>query len=245
MHHAPSGDLQSRRAAATHPCVGTAKLAPATLAARQSMLRSFVPSRLVAWSLFLSAAQLGTSDVHAAGPSAGAPSSALPTGTAPAPAPNAPPPPQHVYGLARRIHPPTPCDVSPFSEGGPGAPYVVAEGVPHVGQPFHVEWTTKPTVPGEPPAWPAMLLISFELTSPTSLAPMGAPGCYLMLEPEYIMTPQAGTILTQSGGRLRLDWTPKPGVLGQYFYSQMLCYAPGVNAGGFLVSPVLHTIVGN
>lgn len=196
------------------------------------MIRSSAVSRLLVWCLFLSATQLGTSDAHAARPLPAAP-------------PVHSPPPPHTWGLARRIHPPTPCDVPTWSEGGPGAPYVVADGVPRVGQPFQVEWTTKPTVPGEPPAWPALLLISFELTAPTSLTPLGAPGCYLLLEPEYIMTPHSGSILTQTGGRLRLDWTPKPGLVGQHFYAQMLCHAQGVNAGGFLVSPVLHAIVGS
>jgi len=203
------------------------------------MHRSFAVSRLLAWSLAISATQLvGSPEVHAAAP--------LPSPTPlPVSAPVASPPPQVTYGLARRIHPPTPCEVPTYSQGGPGAPYVIADGVPRAGRPFRVVWTTKPTVPTETPAWPAMLLISFELTAPVSLTSMGAPGCHLMVDPEYIMTPHAGTILTQAGGRLCLDWTPKASVIGQHFYAQMLCYAPGVNAGGFLVSPVLHSIVGS
>ncbi|MCK5940385.1 MAG: hypothetical protein KAI24_00335 [Planctomycetes bacterium] len=132
-----------------------------------------------------------------------------------------------------------------WSVGGPGAPYVATDGVPRAGQPFRAEWSTKPTAPGDPPAWPALLLISFKLSAPMPLAPLGAPGCHLLVEPDFIMTPQAGSILTQTGGRLRLDWTPQFGVIGQQFFAQMLCYAPGVNAGGFLVSPALHTIVGS
>ena len=45
-----------------------------------------------------------------------------------------PPAPPFTYGRARMIHAPTPCDVPTFSEGGPGAPYFVADGVPRAGR---------------------------------------------------------------------------------------------------------------
>ncbi|HEB54028.1 MAG TPA: hypothetical protein ENI87_12305 [bacterium] len=165
---------------------------------------------------------------------------------APAPAPvaaSAPPPPP-AYGRARMIHAPTPCDVPTFAPGGPGAPYFVADGLPQEGQPFRVEWTTKPTSPGALPAWPAVLLVSFELATPLPLDTVGAPGCWLMVEPDYIMVPQYGSILTQAGGSVRLDWTPNQSLVGSEFYAQLLCAASGVNAGGFLVSPALHVVVG-
>lgn len=154
-------------------------------------------------------------------------------------------PPPLTYGRARMIHAPTPCDVPTFSEGGPGAPYFVADGVPQVGQPFRVGWTTKPTTPGESPAWPAMLLVSFGLSAPLPLASIGAPGCHLLVQPDYIMMPRAGSILTQFGGCINLDWTPRGGLAGFTFYAQLLVSAPGVNTGGFLVSPALHVEVGS
>jgi hypothetical protein len=155
------------------------------------------------------------------------------------------PPPAFTHGRARMIHAPTPCDVSSFATGGPGAPYFVTDGVPRAGMPFRVDWTTKPTSPGEPPAFPAMLLVSFQIQAPTPMDVVGAPGCHLMVEPEFIMVPHAGSILTQSGGRVRLDWTPHASVIGQEFYSQLLVTVPGGNAGGFLVSPALHVVVGS
>lgn len=157
--------------------------------------------------------------------------------------PSAPPP--FLHGRSRMVYAPTPCDVPAFSPGGPGAPYVVADGVPRVGMPFRVEWTTKPTSPGEPPAWPALLLVSFNMGPPTPLDVAGAPGCHLLVQPDFIMLPRSGSILTQSGGHIRLNWTPRPPVMGQDLYGQLLVSAPGVNAGGFLVSPALHVVVGS
>lgn len=155
------------------------------------------------------------------------------------------PPPAFTHGRARMIHAPTPCDVPSFAPSGPGAPYFVTEGVPRAGMPFRVDWTTKPTSPGEPPAWPALLLVSFQLQAPVPMDVVGAPGCHLMVVPEFLMVPHAGSILTQSGGRVRLDWTPQASVIGQDFYSQLLVTVPGANAGGFLVSPALHVVVGS
>lgn len=154
-------------------------------------------------------------------------------------------PPPLVYGRARMIHAPTPCDVPTFSEGGPGAPYFVADGLPQAGEPFRVDWTTKPTTPGESPTWPAMLLVSFDLITPMPLDSLGAPGCHLLVQPDHVMMPQPGTILTQSGGCVCLDWTPRAGLVGVTFYAQLLVSAPGVNTGGFLVSPALHLEVGS
>tara|TARA_R110002073_G_scaffold261948_3_gene424850 strand:- start:994 stop:1428 length:435 start_codon:yes stop_codon:yes gene_type:complete len=143
------------------------------------------------------------------------------------------------------IHAPTPCDVPTFSEGGPGGPYFVTDGVPRVGQPFRVDWSTKPTSPSESPAWLAMVLVSYELATPHPLDALGAPGCHLMVSPEHIMMPREGTALTQFGGSVRLDWTPRVGLAGYSFYSQLLVSAPGVNTAGFLLSPALHVEVGS
>jgi len=160
-------------------------------------------------------------------------------------APPAPPPPNiPIYGLARMIHAPTPCEVPAFSEGGPGVPYFVTEGFPRGGWPFHVQWSTKPTVPEDLPAWPAYLFVSFELMTPTPLDAVGAPGCYQLVESDFVMIPTAGGILTQQGGRVHLDWTPHPGLAGQVFYAQMMVLVPGVNAAGLLVSPALHVVIG-
>lgn len=162
-----------------------------------------------------------------------------------APAPILVAPPPFVHGRSRMLHAPTPCDVPTFSVGGPGAPYFVASGIPRAGVPFRVDWTTKPTGPGTLPTWPAMLLISLDPSLPVSLEVAGGPGCYLMVEPDHIMVPKPGSILTQSGGCVRLDWTPNHGLIGTDFYAQLLVNAPGINAGGFLVSPALHVQIGS
>lgn len=154
-------------------------------------------------------------------------------------------PPPHVHGRSRMLHAPTPCDVPAFGPGGPGAPYFVTSGIPRAGVPFRVDWTTKPTKPGPTPVWPAILLISMQPSVPTPLASVGGPGCYLMVQPDHIMVPQPGSILTQQGGRVRLDWTPPHGLVGTDFYAQLLVNAAGINAGGFLVSPALHVQIGS
>lgn len=149
-----------------------------------------------------------------------------------------------MYGRARMIHAPTACDTSTFGFGGPGAPYFVADGWPRANRPFRVDWTTKPTMPKEMPALPAMLFISFDMMTPASMDTLGAPGCWLMVPPDNVMVPQPGTILTQDGGRISLDWTPQISVIGENFYAQLYVHAPGANAAGFLLSPVLHAQVG-
>lgn len=178
------------------------------------------------------------------GPSSGV---ALPTSTAGGTFAAAPllPPPGNVVGRARRLRSPSPCDVPPFVQGGPGVPYFVVEGTPRAGQPFRVQWSTKPTSPSDMPAWPAMLFVSFEAVDPVPLDALGAPGCHLQVLPEFIMLPSAGSILTQQGGRVNLDWTPSASVVGQDFYSQLLVFEPGVNGAGFLLSPALHVTIGN
>ena len=153
--------------------------------------------------------------------------------------------PPYTHGHARMVHPPTPCDVPTFAPGGPGAPYFVSAGVPHAGQSCRVVWTPGPTMPAEPPALPAFLMVSLRRVDPRPMGPAGATDCYLMVEPDFIMVPKPGSILTQSGGTVRLDWTPHESVIGQDFYGQLLVYAPGVNPAGFLVSPMLHVVVGS
>ncbi|MCB9878307.1 MAG: hypothetical protein H6835_11975 [Planctomycetes bacterium] len=159
-------------------------------------------------------------------------------------APTTPPPPL-VVGRARRLRSPSPCDVPPFVQGGPGVPYFVVEAAPRAGHPFRVQWSTKPTSPTDMPAWPAMLFVSFEAIAPVPLDAVGAPGCHLQVLPEFVLLPMVDSILTQQGGRVNLDWTPAASLIGQDFYSQLLVFEPGVNGAGFLLSPALHITVGS
>ena len=66
-----------------------------------------------------------------------------------------------------------------------------------------------------------------------------------MVEPTFVMVPGPGSILTQDGGRVCLEWTPQPALVGQTFYAQLFVEAPDVNAAGFLLSPALHVVVGS
>lgn len=161
----------------------------------------------------------------------------------PAPLPPTLPAPP-MLGRARMLRAPTPCDVPPFAEGGPGVPYLVVDGMPMAGQPFRVQWSTKPTSPDDMPGWPAMLFVSFERIAPLPLDALGAPGCHLQVNPDFIMVPSVGSILTQQAGRVNLDWTPGSSLIGQDFFSQLLVIAPGANGAGLLLSPALHVTIG-
>ena len=153
-------------------------------------------------------------------------------------------PPVVHWGMARLIQPPTPCYVAPNSEGGPGAPYVVATGVPRVGRSFKVEWTTKPTVPGSLPDLPALLFVALEATAPISLDPAGATDCYSLVPPDFVMIPGANSILRQTGGRVNLDWTPPITFVGVELFGQLFVADPNANPAGYLLSPALHVRVG-
>ena len=152
-------------------------------------------------------------------------------------------PPSPVWGRARMLHPKSHCHVPPFAPGGPGIPYFEVGGLPRVDEFFLVQWSTKPTVPSSPPAWPAALLVSPVLLD-TPLDAFGAPGCHLQLRPDMLLLPGSNVML-QSGGLTFFGWVPPASQLGLHFYAQLLVAAPGVNAAGLVVSPALQIEIGN
>lgn len=154
------------------------------------------------------------------------------------------PPPDPIRGRVRMLGARTGCTVPPFSPGGPGVPFFVADPEPRVGYPFRVQWTTKPTAPGELPSWPTMLALSFDPMTPLPLFWLGAPGCHQIVPLDVVLVPASGTILTQQGGRVFLDWTPGPGLGGTEFYGQLLVLAPGTNAASLLLSPAMQVLIG-
>lgn len=197
---------------------------------------TFVPLGALAALLAFGPPELGVRIVEAAPASR-----AIPTPEAASPLP----PPDPIRGRVRMLRARTACDVPPFSPGGPGVPYFVADPEPRVGHPFRVQWSTKPTAPGEPPAWPAALILSFDVLTPAlPLFWLGATGCSQQVPLDVALLPAAGSILTQQGGRVFLDWTPHAGLAGTVFYGQLAVLAPGVNPANLLLSPGMQVLIG-
>lgn len=119
---------------------------------------------------------------------------------------------------------------------------------PTAGQPLRIDWTTNPTAPYEPR--PALLMVWFDRTpSPVDMTAFGYDGCLLHAPTKLglvqTMTPKDGTMLTQSGGMVSLNWTPGPQWVGRKLFSQLVVYSPGANGKGWLLSPGLELWVGN
>jgi hypothetical protein len=134
----------------------------------------------------------------------------------------------------------TACDVAG------GNTLVIFKCSPVIGVPWVVEWTSRPTAnppPGDdyPPFGLTILAVS---TQPVAPAPVpGGPGCMLQVgilrgPNDYLIAPQSGSMLTQSGGRVTLNLTPPPNLMGVTFYCQLLV-TDFRNAVGMAVSPLL------
>lgn len=143
-----------------------------------------------------------------------------------------------VTGVAVVHQPKTTCQVAG------GGPVVLPVGRPIAGQPFRVQWSTKPTVPPEPPARDTWLLWSQRPATPAKLDQWGYSDCWLMVNPDNAMAPQPGTILTREGGRTFLDWTPPIWSAGQQLWLQLILVEPNA-PGRFVLSPALELVVGS
>ena len=115
---------------------------------------------------------------------------------------------------------------------------------PTAGQPLRVEWTTAPSRPYR--EGPTYLLLSFGNAVPIVLpAELGFPGCTLHVNPSpknlHAIAPAAGSILTQSGGIVSLDWTPPAAFAGLEVNCQLVTH----RAGGWVFSPGLELWVGS
>lgn len=142
------------------------------------------------------------------------------------------------YAHVRVTFPPTPC------RSDDGVPYVWFSGRPKVGEPFHVTWTTRPTEPPDYPVYPGVLIVALTPSRPGSLSWWGAPGCWLMVNPQFVLAPSQTGNFHQQGGRFLLDWTPGAGLLGQSFYCQ-LAVNDRSNLAGWTLSPMLELTIGN
>lgn len=144
-----------------------------------------------------------------------------------------------VVGRARVVYPRTAC-WSPT-----GNPLVrVRTAQPKAGAVVAVDWSTVPTTPPAAPGYVCALFVSLAPSEPLALGPWGAPGCWLLVPPQFVVLPQPGSWFTQEGGELRLRWTPEPWTVGRLWRLQLLVDAPGAPSGR-LLSPAVELVVGN
>lgn len=128
---------------------------------------------------------------------------------------------------------------------GDGNPLVLPRTKhPTAGKHVVVDWWTYPTSPPPPPAYSCVLLVSTKPSTPIDLSIWHADGCWLLVVPEWSIQPQAGTILSQNGGNIHLDWIPDVAFIGGIWYMQLIVAEPGKNGLGYKTSPMLKLLIG-
>lgn len=115
---------------------------------------------------------------------------------------------------------------------------------PRAGAVVAIDWSTVPTTPPAAPGYVCALLVSLEPSAPLALDPWGAPGCWLLVSPQFTVLPRPGSWFTQEGGTVRLRWIPEPWTVGRVWYLQLLVDVPGAPAGR-LLSPAVDLLIGN
>ncbi len=114
---------------------------------------------------------------------------------------------------------------------------------PHAGKPVSIDWTTRAARPF--PDELLILAISFRDTAPVELSPWGHFGCWMTQQPDYLVAPGPGSIVSRDEpGRVSLRWTPGDEWIGVSIYVQGLVLTEAGPAG-WLVTPGLEIIVGS
>ena len=150
--------------------------------------------------------------------------------------------PAPVVGLIREIPAPVACQ---SATGNPIA--VVGPWPPTAGRTFQITWnTTACPVPPPPECFGVLLFSTKPMDQPFDLTAFGAPGCHLVVHPEFALAPDnsPGSSFRQIGGYFDLQWTPGPEMVGTDFYCQFAVQRPGKNDLGWLVSQGLHITIG-
>lgn len=142
--------------------------------------------------------------------------------------------PASIHGVAQVRHGDTACS-------GDGNPLVLPKGKPRAGAHVVVEWTTAPTSPPAMPSYDCWLLVALRTSNPIALTPFGHQGCYLLVLPDWVLRPVPGSILTQQGGTVRLDWVPDQTLVGTVWHLQLLVGYPT----GYRLSPAVSLTIGN
>lgn len=158
-------------------------------------------------------------------------------------APEAP----RVTGMVRPLHGKTPC------AGWSPLPFVVADPRPRVGRPWRCSFLSSACpVPAEPdlPMW---ILASFREppdTYPLDLGKYGFKGCWLHLQPDFVIPSwpavegdeQDGLLVrSPERGRTVLTWTPPAGTAGMRMWLQLVV----AGRQGFAVSHAIRVTIGS
>ena len=149
----------------------------------------------------------------------------------------------------RLLYGPTSCQWN-----GPN-PIVVPAALPRVGEDVVVRWQLSvvpppPTIMDPDGVAHAPLVVLLGSTRPLEApVPAGgaAPGCWLLVTPEFSVSPAPGTWLTydEDRGAVVMRWTPVAGMEGMDLFTQLLVVIPGANAMGIVSSAGLQIHVGS
>jgi hypothetical protein len=85
--------------------------------------------------------------------------------------------------------------------------------------------------------------IAFPVALPFELSGVGMPGCYLLHSNDVFGLPV--TPVTASTLQFDAAIPLAPLLLGQHFYIQAYCFAPGVNAAQIVTSNGIDWLIGN
>lgn len=125
-------------------------------------------------------------------------------------------------------------------------PYVYPRWrTPRAGTEIAVDWVTRACRPF--PDELMLLAVSFRPAEPgpADLSPWGHTGCWLLVNPDFLILPGPGSILSRDEpGRMSLRWTPGLEWIGQTVFAQALV-ATAAGPNGWLVSPGIEIRIGS
>jgi hypothetical protein len=124
-----------------------------------------------------------------------------------------------------------------------GGPVVHATiSTPIAGRPFRFDWSVEAL---QPPAVAVSLLVSLRDLPQPIIPGASAPGCRLMVHPDYLLVPGSELLTyTPATGVVSLNWTPPVELVGTVFRTQLLVARPNANGLGHLLSAPVHFEVG-
>ena len=145
-----------------------------------------------------------------------------------------------IRGVVRLLYGPTGCAAV---SDGQGIGIRVAPYEPRASRIIAIDWTTTACTQPAPPTRTVSLIVS--LRPPSAIYQIGSGGCWLLVNPDYVLVPTPTGILTQQGGWLNLRWTPTPDWAGRSVWAQCLVAAPGEAVQGHMLSPAVEIQVGS
>lgn len=148
-------------------------------------------------------------------------------------------PDQQKRGLIRLLYPPTTCRM----QGGV-LPYVYPDwSEPRAGNRLRIRWVSRAMRPYANEQ--AILAVSLRPATPVNLTQFGHTDCWLMVNLDYLLTPDNEGILRKpEPGVIELDWVLPHEFIGLTWYAQMLLATPETTSG-WAVSPGIEFTIGS